>query len=121
MTLGLTTTRYTLPDETLVSGTVQIVRKPDADVVRQVITHELGHAYSYSNLTKAQRTWFVGELGKIDAGVTVGNGFSGDDYAHAPSEQWARGMATCLGYGDGFRRPTASCGLIEQTKGYAGP
>ncbi len=119
MTLGLTTTSlYRDGNETFAGGTVKIVRKPDLSLVQEVIAHEFGHAYSYSDLTKAQRDWFVVELGKTDSGVNVPAGFGGSDYTHMPAEQWARGQASCVGYADRYRRPTASCSLIEATKAY---
>ncbi len=121
MTLGLTTTfLYQDGQETFSHGTVQILRKPDIWLVKEVIAHEFGHAYSYSNLRKPQRDWFVAELGKTDSAVDVSGGFGGSDYAHMPAEQWARGQATCVGYADRYRRPTAACSLIDATKAVTG-
>lgn len=100
---------------------MSIARLPDPELVKEVIAHELGHAFSYSHLGKAQRTWFVGQLALIDSAVSASGGFNTSDYLHTPSEQWARGMAACVGYPDHGRRPTASCGLLDATKGYTGP
>ncbi len=97
-----------MPDEQLVDGIVSIVRLPDPELVKEVIAHELGHAFSYSHLSKAQRGWFVVELAKVDPFVNPSGGFNTTDYTHTPSEQWARGMAACVGYPDHGRRPSAS-------------
>lgn len=117
MTLGLTRT-FIYDDglETVASGTVQIVRKPDLAIVKMVIAHEFAHAYSYTDLSRNQRLWFVSELGKLDPYVNVAAGFNGSSYERMPAEQWARGQGACVGYRDPYGRPEASCTLIEATK-----
>lgn len=118
--LGLTTTYLFRADESLSEGTVEIARNPDGALLEQVIAHELGHAYSYSDVTPRQRAWFVRELAKVNPDVVVAEGFNGSGYLAMPAEQWARGMATRVGYPDRFRRPTASCALIEGATKYTG-
>lgn len=114
-TLALTTS-YLYSDESLSSGTVQIARKPDGALVKMVIAHEIAHAFSYSDLTRNQRLWFVSELGQTDPDVTVPAGFSASTYERRSAEQWARGQGACVGYPDPYPRPQAGCALIEATK-----
>ncbi|STD03769.1 N-acetylmuramoyl-L-alanine amidase LytC precursor [Dermatophilus congolensis] len=115
--LGLTTS-YTYSDTgELANGVVEINRNQSITSVKQTIAHELSHAYSYAYLSSAQRAWFVTELRKVDSGV-INNDFGGSDYDHMPAEQWARGQAKCVGWGDPFNRPTASCSLINGAINY---
>lgn len=115
--LGLTTTRL-YENGTLFDGVIQIVRGKATETTQQVIAHELAHAYSYSYLTPVQRAWFVTELRTTDPLPTSNDFNDPASYEHMPAEQWARGQASCKGYADPYRRPTASCTLIDRTIAY---
>lgn len=112
--LGLTTSRIYVNSGQIASGEVVISRNQSISMMKATIAHEIAHAYSYGYLSRNQRTWFTGELMKVDRKVTSLD-FGGGDYNHMPAEQWARGQATCSGWPDPFKRPTASCQLIKAT------
>lgn len=113
--LGLTSTRIYLDDESVASGSIQIVRGISESMLKTTIAHEIAHAFSYGSLTRTQRSWFVGALRSIDPYV-VSNDFNDDtSYDRMPAEQWARGQASCVGYPDPYNRPTAPCSLIDGT------
>ncbi|WP_168583402.1 cell wall-binding repeat-containing protein [Gephyromycinifex aptenodytis] len=104
---GLTTSTVTLATGELIEGHIQIRRGLPADLTDAVIVHELAHAYSYTRLTLAQRTWFAQQLGQLD--------FEAGRYEDMPSEIWANTQGTCLGY-PVPATTTVACQMIGATE-----
>ncbi|MDO5697460.1 MAG: cell wall-binding repeat-containing protein [Dermatophilus congolensis] len=113
--LGLTSTRVYLDDESVASGSIQIVRSLSTSMLKSTIAHELAHAFSYGALNRTQRMWFVAQLRAVDPTVTSPDFNDQSSYEHMPAEQWARGQSACVGYPDPYDRPTASCALVNAT------
>jgi len=105
-TLGLTETWVSSTTGEFVEGRVKIRSDLRGPLLRAVIAHELSHAWSYSELTTAQRTAF--------AKFTGVSSWGGGDYNSMPAEVWARTQATCVGYPDGYRRKQVTCNDIAR-------
>lgn len=106
--LGITASSVYLDSGELASGQIQILRGLSIDLTDVVIMHELAHAYSYANLTQAQRTWFAQQVGQAS--------FESGSYADLPTEIWANTQGACAGYPVPDARRTVSCELLTATE-----
>ncbi|GMA38631.1 hypothetical protein [Mobilicoccus caccae] len=104
-TLGLTTTWVGYDSGEFVKGTVEIRSDLTGNLLRAVIAHELGHAWSYAYMSSGQRQQFASYLGM--------RSWSGGDYNTMPAEVWARTQATCAGWPDGFNRKQITCAELK--------